>query len=62
MRDSGLSVEASELGWEPGNWPPAFTYLGTRWYKGDRIWASEYEFTGYIYTSLTRGVLRVWND
>jgi hypothetical protein len=61
MNDSGLSIEASDLGWKPGIWPSAFTYLGTRWYRGDSIYSNEI-FMGYHYSSLDRGALRVWND
>ena len=56
------SIEASDLGWKPGVWPPAFTLDGYNWYKGKKLWASDHEFTGYEYTNPYLGTMKVWND
>lgn len=56
------SMEASDLGWKPGVWPPAFRYNGTNWYKGKALWASDHEFTGYIYENSYGDIMKVWND
>lgn len=56
------SIEASDLGWPPGVWPPVFTLDGNNWYREGKIWASDYEFGGYEYSNPRLGTLKVWND
>jgi hypothetical protein len=39
-----------------------FTLDGNNWYKERKMWASDYEFTGYEYSNPRLGTLKVWND
>jgi hypothetical protein len=67
VNDSGISLDASELGWKPGVWPPAFTLdddkgIARNWYRGDRLNGKGGSFEGYEYTNPYLGIMRVWND
>lgn len=63
MESQKMSVEASELGWAPGEWKWSFEYAGKIFYKHTMIYDKEGDCGGFEYYSSDYSVkLTVWND
>ena len=65
MSKTEMVVEASELGWKPGEWPTTFTYNGKSMIRGKMLLSKGNTFEGYKYHPVqgTMGAtLNVFND
>ena len=55
-------IEASDLGWRPGQWPERFEHDGLSFRRKGLIVSSSGEVMGIAYTNRLGDVLNVFND
>lgn len=60
--ESVKGIEASDMGWRPGQWPESFVHEGTCFRRKGLIVSSSGGVMGIAYADVTGVVLNVFND
>lgn len=55
-------VEASDLGWKPGEWPAQFALDGQIWTRHAMVFGREHELEYAMYSTDSGLDLKVFND